>query len=147
MAKTNNNDIKTNADPYAPPPMHHDKSGRVVRVALLGGLFGAAALGYAWMSGQEQTASLIPEETPQAQQMADAGYEASENTLPEAMPEALPSAPAPAATPAPRRRAAPVERAPAPAPSPEPEMVAPAPVPAAPTPLPPMDVPPPGTVG
>ena len=47
-------------DPYAPPPMYHDRSGGSVRVVLLAGLLGAAALGYVWMSGQEQTA-LVPE--------------------------------------------------------------------------------------
>ncbi|MBL8546951.1 MAG: hypothetical protein JNL81_10835 [Hyphomonadaceae bacterium] len=144
MAKTN-----PNTDPYAPPPMHHDKSGAVVRVAILGGLLGAAALGYAWMAGQPQTASLVPEQAAQEQQMADAGYQVADPTLPEATSEALPPAPAPTAAPAPQRRSAPARRAPAP--TPEPEAVAPptaAPLPAAPTPLPPVDMPPPsGTIG
>jgi hypothetical protein len=26
--------IKANTDPYAPPPMYHDRSGGVVRIAL-----------------------------------------------------------------------------------------------------------------
>lgn len=146
MAKTN-----TNADPYAPPPMHHDKSGRFVRVAILGGLLGVVALGYTWMASQPQTASLVPEEVVQEQQMADAGYQVSDNTLPTGTAESLPPTPAPAATPAPQRRSAPVERAPAPepTPAPEPEAVAPPPaaIPTAPTPIPPVDLPPSGTVG
>ena len=47
MAKTDT------TDPYAPPPMHHDRSGPVLRVALLAGLLGLAGLGYAWLAGQE----------------------------------------------------------------------------------------------
>lgn len=144
MAKNN-----TNSDPYAAPPMHHDKSGAVVRVAILGGLLGAAALGYAWMAGQPQTASLVPEEAAQEQQMADAGYQVSDSAIPETASEALPPAPAPAATPAQQRRPAPAQRDPAPEPTPAPEIAPPtsAPLPAAPTPLPPVDIPPSGTVG
>jgi uncharacterized protein HemX len=65
MAKINQ------TDPYAPPPMHHDRSGTVLRGVLLAGMLGAAALGYVWYSGQEQTA-LVPE-VAEEQQMADAG--------------------------------------------------------------------------
>lgn len=131
-------------DPYTPPPMHHDRSGPVLRVAILAGLLGAAGLGYAWMADQPQTA-LAPE-VVEEQQVADAGY----TVTPEALPEAAPAAtPTPAATPAPQRRAAaPVQREPAP----EPEVTAPPPavdpIPTQPTPLPPTDMPPPaGMVG
>lgn len=137
MSKTNNN-----TDPYAPPPMHHDRSGPVLRVILLGGLLGAAALGYVWMSGQETP--LAPE-SAQPQQVAEAGYQVSENTLPQATAESLPPAPAPTATPAPQRRSAPAERAPAPAP--QPDAVTPPPAPAAATPIPPIDTPPAGAAG
>ena len=61
-----------NTDPYAAPPMHHDRSGGVVRVALLAVMLGAAGLGYAWFSGQETT-PLVP--VAEEQQMADAGYD------------------------------------------------------------------------
>jgi hypothetical protein len=128
-------------DPYTPPPMHHDRSGAVLRVTLLAAMLGAAGLGYAWMSQQPQTA-LVPE-VVEEQQMADAGYQVAPDALPAAAPE---TAPAPAAAPAPQRRSAPVERAPEPVPEPEPTP-APTPVPAAPTPIPPVDMPPPGTVG
>ena len=129
---------KTNTtDPYAPPPMHHDRSGPVVRVALLAAMLGAAGLGYAWFSGQEQTA-LVPE-AAQEQQMA--GYQVS--SPPEAATESLPAAP-PAATHAPTQRRA-ATRTPEPAPAPPPAAT---PVPAAPTPLPPLDAPPAtGTIG
>lgn len=131
---------QTNAtDPYAPPPMHHDRSGGVVRVALLAVMLGAAGLGYAWFSGQETT-PLVP--VAEEQQMADAGYDVT----PPAIPEATPEAAAPAPTPAPvQRSAARTQRAPAPEPAPEPEPTPPAavtPVPTAPAPLPPLDVPP-----
>lgn len=132
-------------DPYTPPPMHHDKSGAVLRVAILAGLLGAAGMGYVWMQGQPQTA-LVPE-VVEEQQMADAGYRVDPTTIPEVAPDAVAPTPAPAATPAPQRRsAAPVQREPEPVVEPEPTP-APAPVQSAPTPLPPADLPPVGTVG
>lgn len=126
-----------NTDPYAAPPMHHDRSGGVVRVALLAVMLGAAGLGYAWFSGQETT-PLVP--VAEEQQIADAGYTVAPQVIPEATPEVAQPTPAPAPV---QRRAARTERAPASAP--EPEAAPPAaatPVPAAPTPLPPIDVPP-----
>lgn len=129
-------------DPYTPPPMHHDKSGAVLRVAILAGLLGAAGMGYVWMQGQPQTA-LVPE-VVEEQQMADAGYRVDPTTIPEATSEVTP--PAPAAAPAPQRRSAPVQREPEPLVEPEPTP-APAPVQSTPTPLPPADLPPVGTVG
>lgn len=131
-------------DPYTPPPMHHDRSGPVLRVAILSGLLGAAGMGYVWMQGQPETA-LVPE-VVQEQQMADAGYRVAPSAIPEATSEALPPTPAPAATPAPQRRSAPVQREPEPVIEPEPTP-APAPVQSTPTPLPPADLPPVGTVG
>lgn len=125
-------------DPYTPPPMHHDRSGAVLRVAVLAAMLGAAGLGYAWFSQQPQTA-LVPE-VVEDQQMADAGYQVAPKAVP------VETAPAPAATTAARRRSAPVERTQEPLPEPE-ASPAPAPVPAAPTPIPPVDMPPPGSVG
>lgn len=128
-------------DPYTPPPMHHDRSGAVLRVAVLAAMLGAAGLGYAWFSQQPQTA-LVPE-IVEDQQLADAGYQITPEAVPTTAPE---TAPTPVATPAPRRRSAPVERTQEPLPEPD-ASPAPAPVPAAPTPIPPVDMPPPGSVG
>lgn len=72
-------------DPHTPPPMHHDRSGAVLRVALLAVMLGAAGLGYAWYTQQPQTA-LVPE-VAEEQRMADTGYRVA--------PEALPPTPAP----------------------------------------------------
>lgn len=131
---------QTETDPYAPPPMHHDRSGPVLRVALLAGMLGVAGLGYAWFSNQEVT-PLVP--AAEEQQVADAGY----SVTPEAVPESLPPEPA-VTTPAPAPRRAPAARVAEPTPEPEPTP-APAvtPVPTAPTPLPPMDTPPVGATG
>lgn len=127
-------------DPHTPPPMHHDRSGAVLRVTLLAAMLGAAGLGYAWYAQQPQTA-LVPE-VVEEQRMADAGYQVAPEALPEATAEALPPTPAPAATPQ-QRRTAPVERAPEPVVEPEPTP-APEPIPATPTPIPPLDAPPTG---
>ena len=140
MAKT----IEQN-DPYAPPPMHHDKSGSVLRGVILAGMLGAAALGYVWYSGQERTA-LVPE-IAEEQQMADAGYTVQPQVLPETTATETAPTSAPAAAPATQRRSAPVERAPEPTPVPEAVTPAPQPIPATPTPLPPTDMPPVGTTG
>ena len=124
-------------DPYAPPPMYHDKSGRFVRVGLVALLLAGLGVGYfAWSATTpQQTASIAPME--QQQQLADAGYRAQ----PEQIPQAQPVAPTPpsAAAPAPeRRRATPAAR-----PSrsePAPEESTPPPVsniPTTPAPLPP----------
>ncbi len=81
-------------DRYTPPPMHHDRSGAVLRVALLAGMIGAAGLGYAWYTQQPQTA-LVPAALEE-QQVADAGYQVSPRATPEPPPE-----PAPVAAPVP----------------------------------------------
>ncbi|MCC6787124.1 MAG: hypothetical protein IT547_04735 [Hyphomonadaceae bacterium] len=132
---------QTNRDPYAPPPMHHDRSGPVLRVALLAVLLGAAGLGYAWFAGQETTPLAPPAEQ---QQLADAGYDAAPPAAPVTTPET--AEPAPAPVPA-QRRAAPVERTPAAESGPTPPAAI-TPVPVTPAPIPPIDVPPPtGTQG
>ena len=83
-------------DPYAPPPMHHDRSGAVLRVTLLAAVLGAAGLGYAWMSSQPRTA--LVQEAAQEQQVADAGYRMSPEG-PVASPEQTPAANSGLATP------------------------------------------------
>ena len=96
------------ADPYAPPPMYHDRSGRFVRVGLIALMLAAVGVGYfAWSatSPGSQTASLAP--LQEQRQLADAGYRAA----PEQIPQAQPVAPTPPqAAPAPERRAAPATR-------------------------------------
>lgn len=126
-------------DPYTPPPMHHDRSGAVVRIAIVAVLLAGAVWGYTAFQGREQTA-LVPEVTEE-QQMADAaGYAATPNPMPEALaPETAPADP----TPEPTRRAAP-------APADPPATAEPAPppsttsTPTTPAPVPPVDVPPAG---
>jgi hypothetical protein len=122
-------------DPYAPPPMHHDRSGPLLRFAIIAALLGAAAWGYLSFAGQEQTA-LAPEPVEE-QQVADASdYAAPQETL----PAAEPAPPAPASrAPAPRR----AEPAPPPVePDPEPTPPPAAAPPTTPAPIPPVDVPP-----
>ena len=95
---------RTDTDPYAPPPMYHDRSGRFVRLGLIAVLLAAVGVGYfAWSaSTPQQTAAVTP--PAQQQQLADAGYRAQ----PEQMPQAQPAAPTPeATTPAPTRRSTP----------------------------------------
>jgi hypothetical protein len=125
---------RQNQDPYAPPPMHHDRSGAVVRFAIIAALLGAAAWGYMTFAGQEQTA-LAPEPL-QEEQMADAaGYAPAPETFAETQPAPQP----PAAR-------APVVRRTQPAPAPV-EPAPPPPVAAEPTtpaPIPPVDMPPSG---
>ena len=100
---------KTQDDPYAPPPMHHDRSGAVVRVAIMAAL--VAAAGWAYMTygnRPAETASNVQVGAPQ--QMA-------ENTAPippEPMPQAAPAPTAPTAAPAPERRTTPRRSAPEP---------------------------------
>ncbi|MGQ0531645.1 MAG: hypothetical protein ACT4OF_03010 [Caulobacteraceae bacterium] len=127
---------KRQQDPYAPPPMHHDRSGVVLRVAIMAALLGAAAWGYMTFGDQQQTAQAP--DTMQDQQMADASnYASSPSTLPP--PEAAPQPTAPAATPAPApRRTAPASP---PAESVPPPSTTSTPS-ATPAPIPPVDVPP-----
>src|SRR6185312_15022767 len=95
---------RTDTDPYAPPPMYHDRSGRFVRIGLIAVLLAAVGVGYfAWSaSTPQQTAAVTP--PAQQQQFADAGYRAQ----PEQMPQAQPVAPTPeTSAPAPARRSTP----------------------------------------
>lgn len=92
-------------DPYAPPPRHKDKSGAVVRAALLVAMLGGAAWGYMSFANAPQTASLIPaeEQTFAEARAPDGSYQA---TTPEKMEPTAPAASAPATSSAPASRAA-----------------------------------------
>jgi hypothetical protein len=86
-------------DPYTPPPRHKDKSGAVMRFALIAAMLGAAVWGYTEFSSGP---GLVAEESAQEQQLADAGYQVTPEAIPEAAPAEAPSAtstaPAPAAS-------------------------------------------------
>lgn len=125
-------------DPYAPPPMHHDRSGAVVRMAILAVLLGGGFLGWQYFSSHRQSAGLVGEE----QQMADAGPAAIPETYstPPSETAATETAPPPAAapTPPPRRAATPRREAePEPVPPPSTTIEPSSPPPAAATPIPP----------
>ncbi|MBS0385694.1 MAG: hypothetical protein JSS00_10150 [Proteobacteria bacterium] len=128
---------RTNStDPYAPPPMYHDRSGRFVRIGSIAVLLAALGAGYlAWSaSSPQQTAAVTP--APAQQQLADNGYRAQPEQIPEAQPVS-PTPPAP--PPAPERRRSAPSRASAP-----PAETAPPPVSGAPTtpvPVPPANTP------
>jgi hypothetical protein len=128
-------------DPYAAPHAPKDKSGPVLRVAIMAVLLAGGVAGWSYFASQSDSQGLTPAaemesaaiETPQ--QTADA----QGLTAPEAIPEAAPApvAPAPRAEP---RRVAPRAAAPAPTPTPEPvpaptTTVAPSPVAPAATPI------------
>jgi hypothetical protein len=123
-------------DPYAPPPMYHDRSGRFVRLGLMALLLAGLGVGYfAWSAtSPQQTATIAP--VAQQQQLADSGY----RTQPEQIPQAQPVTPTPpTAAPAPeRRRAAPAARSSRSAPAAEEATPPPvSSVPTTPAPLPP----------
>lgn len=63
-------ETQRNNDPYAPPPRHRDKSGAIVRVAILAALLAGATWGYVSFQNSPQTASLAP--TAEEQDYADA---------------------------------------------------------------------------
>lgn len=120
-------------DPYAPPPMHHDRSGALVRLAILAALIAGGAWAYFQFSGQE-TASLVPPPAAQEQTLADASQDLPPDATPEAEPAPVaPRTAAPAARPAPRTPATQVA---------PPPIVAPEPAPS--TPIPPDGMPPAG---
>ena len=78
-------------DPFAPPPMHHDRSGGFLRIVILVALLGLVVWGYTEFSQREQTA-LVPDITQE--ELADAdGYQVSPSTLPEGASESLTSDP------------------------------------------------------
>lgn len=61
-------DIETNRDPYAPPPRHRDRSGAVLRMALVAALLGAAVWGY---TQYESDGPGLIADAPQEQSLAD----------------------------------------------------------------------------
>ncbi|MGD9981686.1 MAG: hypothetical protein AB7H66_15340 [Hyphomonadaceae bacterium] len=130
---------RRNDDPYAPPPMHHDRSGPILRVAIVAALLGAAAWGYMTLAPQQGEQTALAPEAVQEQQVADAGYAPAPEAMPAAEPEAT-GTPAPATSaPAPRRTAPaapPAEPPPPPSTSSTP--------PTTPAPIPPVDLPPSG---
>jgi hypothetical protein len=69
-------------DPYAAPLRHKERSGAVVRLAVIAALLGAAAWGYMEYSQQPQTALVAP--AAEEQTLADRSYDA---------PTAQPTAP------------------------------------------------------
>lgn len=131
---------KQDRDPYAPPPMHHDRSGAVLRIAILALLLGGAIWGYTIFANQPQTPLVA--ETAQEQHMADAGATTAPETIPEATSQSLaPASPAPATPAHQPRRAAPAPVDPAPEPAPPPSTSS---APTTPAPIPPVEVPPAG---
>lgn len=93
------------ADPYAPPPMHHDRSGALVRFVIVAALLGAAAWGYVSFMRGDQTAGLSPPAIEEEQVALNEDY-----VLPPATPASeAPAAPAPVAP----RRSAPAAEPPA----------------------------------
>ncbi|HYD73932.1 MAG TPA: hypothetical protein VEF55_12405 [Candidatus Binatia bacterium] len=75
--------MRREADPYAPPPRHKERSGGVVRLAVIAALLGAAAWGYMEYSQQPQTALVEP--AAEERTLADQSYDS---------PTAQPAAPA-----------------------------------------------------
>ncbi|UPT61535.1 MAG: hypothetical protein M0D54_14070 [Hyphomonadaceae bacterium JAD_PAG50586_4] len=107
-------DIPQTNDPYAPPPRYKNKSGAMVRVALLAAMLAAAAWGYMTLQNAPRTALVAP--AAEEQSFADAA--GSQGYAPSA---SAPSAPvAPAATTAPSQTPNAAPRAPAPDPVPPP---------------------------
>lgn len=102
---------RQNQDPYTPPPRHKDKSGAVLRIALLGAMLGAAVWGYTQFA-DGPTLMAEPETT---QQVADAGYQVAPEPIPPGAPAETATAPS----------AAPAPAAPAPADSAPPSTVTP----------------------
>lgn len=99
-------------DPYAAPHAPKEKSGPMLRIAIIALLLVGAGIGYATLPDSDSQ-GLVPMEQEEAalatppQQFADAGDAGIQ-----AAPEAAPVAQEPAPAPAPARRAAP-QRAPA----------------------------------
>jgi hypothetical protein len=85
-------------DPYAPPPRHRERSGALVRFAIIAALMGAAAWGYMEYSQQPQTALVDP--AAQEQSLADTTYDATPTAGPN-MVEDAPQSTTPAETPEP----------------------------------------------
>jgi len=84
-------------DPYAPPPRHRERSGAVVRFAIVAALPGAAAWGYMEYSQGPQTVLVAP--AADEQDVANTSYDVTQPASP-AVGEAAPqSTTTPAETP------------------------------------------------
>lgn len=122
-------------DPYAPPPRYKNKSGAMVRVALLAAMLAGAAWGYVSFANAPQTALVPVEEQRFAEVRApDGSYRVN---TPNLEPAATAPAPSPAAQPA----AAPRTSAPAPTVNPVPPPSTTVEPSSTPAPLPPVDAP------
>lgn len=86
-------------DPYAPPPRYKEKSGAIVRVALIAAMLGLGAWGYTQFNDPNAPELVAQEPAPQTSQLADGSYDVTPT----------PAAPATTPTPAPEA-AAPSER-------------------------------------
>lgn len=82
-------DERIEADPYAPPPRHKERSGAVVRIVILCALLAAAAWGYVEYG---QGPGLVGEAPQSEQVMADTRYD---NSILAPPPAAAPQAPQP----------------------------------------------------
>lgn len=122
-------------DPYAPPPRYKNKSGAMVRVALLAAMLGGAAWGYMSFANAPQTA-LVPVE---GQSFAEA--RAPDGSYRVNTPDLEPATNAPAPTPAAQPAAAPRAIAPAPAADPVPPPSSTIEPSSTPAPPPPVDAP------
>lgn len=78
-----NQPIQSN-DPYAPPPRYKEKSGGIVRYAILAALLGGGAFAYMQFANSQENASL--DAAPQVQVMA----ETSDLVEPIPAPQTLP---------------------------------------------------------
>jgi hypothetical protein len=78
------------SDPYAPPPRHKERSGAVVRFAIIAALLGAAAWGYMEYAQQPQTALVEP---AQEQTLADTSYDTAQPAQPANAPAPTTSEP------------------------------------------------------
>jgi hypothetical protein len=88
-------------DPYAPPPPHKERSGAIVRFAIVAALLGAAAWGYMEYYHQPQSALVEP---ANEQTVADSGYrmttpppeagQTPQSTTPAEVPEKVAEPPA-----------------------------------------------------
>lgn len=76
-------------DPYSPPPRHRERSGAIVRFAIIAALLGAAAWGYMEYQQQPQTALVDP---AAQEQMADTSYDTTSPSAPERVENAPQSA-------------------------------------------------------
>ncbi|MBI3438139.1 MAG: hypothetical protein HY054_05715 [Proteobacteria bacterium] len=127
-------------DPYAPPPMYQDKSGRVVRIVLMALLLGALGVAHFAWSGSTFQQHAAPMQ--QQQQLADAGARPRAEQIPQTQPlapAAPQAAPAPthARTPQPARSTSPAEQ-PAPSAAPTSQSPSAVPTPQSPDPTPPV---------